>query len=121
MCNGGRIRHHLRQNLGRPEAHVMFVGYQGRGTLGRRLVDGAREVNLLGETIHVRAQRHTVGGLSAHADQPSLVDWYGHVANRPPVVLVHGEDDAREALAGVIGKKHGVNVMLARPGMEVDV
>ncbi len=121
MCNGGRIRHHLRQNLGRPEAHVMFVGYQGQGTLGRRLVDGAREVKLLGETIQVRAQRHTVGGLSAHADQPSLVDWYGHVANRPPVVLVHGEDDAREALAGVIGKKHGVNVMLARPGMEVDV
>lgn len=121
MCNGGRIRHHLRQNLGRPEAHVMFVGYQGRGTLGRRLVDGAREVNLLGETIHVRAQRHTVGGLSAHADQPSLVEWVGHVANRPPVVLVHGEDDAREALADVIGKKHGVDVMLARPGMEIDV
>jgi metallo-beta-lactamase family protein len=121
MCNGGRIRHHLRQNLGRKETHVMFVGYQAYGTLGRRLVDGAREVKMFGEAVHVKAQLHTVGGLSAHADQPALVEWYGDVGNRPPVVLVHGEDDAREALAGVIRKQHRVDVMLARPGMEIDV
>ncbi len=121
MCNGGRIRHHLRQNLGRRETHVMFVGYQANGTLGRRLVDGAREVKLFGESVHVNAQLHTVGGLSAHADQPALVDWYGQVGNRPPVVLVHGEDDARDSLAGALRKQHGADVMLARPGMEVDV
>ena len=121
MCNGGRIRHHLRQNLGRKEAHVMFVGYQAQGTLGRRLVDGAREVKMFGEVIHVKAQLHTVGGLSAHADQPGLVDWYKQIPNRPPVVVVHGEDDAREALAKVMRADLQAEVMLSRPGMEVEV
>lgn len=121
MCNGGRIRHHLRQNLGRKEAHVMFVGYQAQGTLGRRLVDGAREVKMFGEVIHVNAQLHTVGGLSAHADQPGLVDWYRQIPNRPPVVVVHGEDDAREALAKVMRADLQAEVMLSRPGMEVEV
>ncbi|HEU0152810.1 MAG TPA: MBL fold metallo-hydrolase [Arenimonas sp.] len=114
MCNGGRIRHHLRQNLGRRQSHVMFVGYQSRGTLGRRLVDGAPRVKLFGEDIQVNAQRHTVGGLSAHADQPGLLDWYDGFANKPPVVLVHGEDDAREALAGKL-RERGTSVELARP------
>ncbi|WP_146909032.1 MBL fold metallo-hydrolase RNA specificity domain-containing protein [Arenimonas daejeonensis] len=121
MCNGGRIRHHLRQNLGRKQAHVMFVGYQAQGTLGRRLVDRAREVRIFGEEIHVRAQIHTVGGLSAHTDQPGLLAWYGQVENRPPVVLVHGEDDAREALATAMRGKFGNQVLLARPGMEREV
>lgn len=121
MCNGGRIRHHLRQNLGRPQAHVMFVGYQGKGTLGRRLVDGAREVRLFGEQITVRATMHTVGGLSAHTDQPGLLAWYAQIENRPPVVLVHGEDEAREALAGVMTAKFGNEVVLARPGLEREV
>ena len=120
MCNGGRIRHHLRQNLGRRQAHLMFVGYQSRGTLGRRLVDGASQVKMLGEEIQVNAQRHTVGGLSAHADQPGLLDWYSGFANQPPVVLVHGEDDAREALAGKL-RERGTAVELARPGKEREV
>lgn len=121
MCNGGRIRHHLRQNLGRRQAHVMFVGYQAQGTLGRRLVDRAREVRLFGETIHVHAQVHTVGGLSAHTDQPGLMAWYGQIENRPPVVLVHGEDEAREALAAAMRDKFGNEVLLARPGMVREV
>ena len=112
---------HLRQNLGRRNAHVMFVGYQANGTLGRRLVDGAREVRIFGEEIHVKAQRHTVGGLSAHTDQPGLLAWYGQVENRPPVVLVHGEDDAREALAGAMRAKFGNEVVLARPGLVREV
>jgi metallo-beta-lactamase family protein len=93
----------------------MFVGYQSRGTLGRRLVDGAPRVKMLGEDIQVNAQRHTVGGLSAHADQPGLLAWYAGFANKPPVVLVHGEDDAREALAAKLREK-GTAVELARPG-----
>ncbi len=121
MCNGGRVRHHLRQNLGRKQAHVMFVGYQAKGTLGRRLVDGAESVRMWGEEIRVNALRHTVGGLSAHAGQSGLVDWYGQIAGRPPVVLVHGEDDAREALATALDRKLGATVSLARPEMTVEV
>jgi predicted metal-dependent RNase len=75
---------------------VLFVGYQAQGTLGRQLVDGADFVTIFGEKIRVAAQRHTVGGLSAHADQAGLADWYGHFHGRPPVALIHGEDKARE-------------------------
>jgi metallo-beta-lactamase family protein len=121
MCNGGRIRHHLLRNLGNKRNHIIFVGYQAVGTLGRRLVDGAPQVKIFGEEIAVKAQRHTVGGLSAHADQPGLLDWYGRIGNRPPVVLVHGEDDAREPLAGVLRTRYGCDVTLARPGAEREV
>lgn len=117
MCNGGRIRHHLRHNLGRRNAHVVFVGYQAQGTLGRRLVDGAPSVRIFGEEIQVNAQRHTVGGLSAHADQPTLLDWYGAVEGHPPVVLVHGEDRARVPLAEQLQARFGCDVALATPGM----
>jgi metallo-beta-lactamase family protein len=121
MCNGGRIRHHLMHNLALPQAHLMFVGYQAQGTLGRRLVDGAREVRLLGEQVSVRLQRHTVGGLSAHADQAGLMEWVARIGGRPPVVLVHGEDPAREILAARLGEKHAIAATLARPGLEMDV
>lgn len=121
MANGGRIQHHLRYNLGRRNAHVVFVGYQAEGTLGRRLVDGAAWVRIHGRDYRVNAQRHTVGGLSAHTDQHGLMEWYGQFQPSPPLVLVHGEDKAREALAGEIGERHGAPVELARPGMTVDV
>lgn len=99
MCTGGRIKHHLKHNVWRKDTHLMIVGFQAAGTLGRALVDGARHIRLWGETIQVNAQVHTVGGLSAHADQQGLVDWYGGFANRPAVALVHGEPRAREPLA----------------------
>ncbi len=121
MANGGRIQHHLKHNLGRRSAHVMFVGYQAEGTLGRRLVDGAQWVRIHGRDYRVNAQRHTVGGLSAHTDQRGLMAWYGGFQPPPPLVLVHGEDRAREALAGEIGEQAGVEVQLARPGMVLQV
>lgn len=121
MANGGRILHHLRQNLGRRNAHLVFVGYQAVGTLGRRLVDGARWVRIHGHDYRVNAQRHTVGGLSAHTDQQGLLAWYGGFQPSPPVVLVHGEDAAREALAGEIGERFGVPAELAHPGMILPV
>lgn len=117
MASGGRILHHLKQNLGRRGAHVVFVGYQGNGTLGRRLVDGAKWVRIHGRDYRVDASVHTVGGLSAHADQRGLLEWYGHFEPKPALALVHGEDKAREALAGEIGERHGVEVALVRPGM----
>ncbi|KFN41426.1 MBL fold metallo-hydrolase RNA specificity domain-containing protein [Arenimonas oryziterrae] len=118
MCNGGRIRHHLRHGLPNPRNHVVFVGYQAQGTLGRRLVDGAERVRIFGEEVLVRAQRHTVGGLSAHTDQNGLIAWATHIGGRPPIVLVHGEDDARDALALRLRQKTGAEVLLARPEMQ---
>jgi len=99
MCTGGRIVHHLKRNLAHEQCHVLIVGFQARGTLGRSLVDGAKTVHLFGEDVPVRAQIHTVGGLSAHADQAGLAEWYGHFKKRPPVALVHGEPEAMDALA----------------------
>ena len=121
MATGGRILHHLRQNLGRRQAHVVFVGYQGNGTLGRRLVDGAKWVRIHGQDYRVNLQVHTVGGLSAHADQQALLAWYDHFEPKPRLALVHGEDRAREALAGEIGERHGVHATLVRPGTVLDV
>lgn len=121
MASGGRILHHFKHNLGRRQAHVVFVGYQAQGTLGRRLVDDAKWVRIHGRDYRVNAQRHTVGGLSAHTDQQGLLAWYGGFQPSPPVVLVHGEDTAREALAGEIHERHGTLPELARPGMVLDV
>ena len=103
MCTGGRIVHHLKHNIAREGAHVMIVGFQARGTPGRALVDGAERIRLWGEEFDVRAKIHTVGGLSAHADQQGLIDWYRQIKRRPPVMLVHGEPDAMEALAQRLG------------------
>ena len=121
MANGGRILHHLKQNLDRRQAHLVFVGYQGAGTLGRRLVDGAKWVRIHGRDYRVNLQVHTVGGLSAHADQRALLEWYGHFQPKPPLALVHGEDRAREALAGEIGERDGVQAVLVRPGTVLEV
>lgn len=99
MCSGGRIHHHLANNIARPECHVVIVGFQAHGTLGRRLVDGVDEIKLWGEKLPVRARIHTVGGLSAHADQQDLVEWYGRFEDRPPLYLVHGEEKPQQALA----------------------
>jgi metallo-beta-lactamase family protein len=121
MCNGGRIVHHLRHHLWRESTHLVFCGYQAEGTLGRQLVDGANYVRIFGEQIRVKAQRHTIGGLSAHADQAGLLDWYGHIRGRPPVYLVHGEDRAREALARELATRFGANATLTRPGLEAEV
>ncbi len=113
MCTGGRIKHHLKYNIWRKQAHVMIVGFQARGTLGRALVDGAKHIRLWGETIQVNAQVHTIGGLSAHADQQGLVDWYDHFKKRPRVVLVHGEPQAMDVLADRLKSEYHADVVQA--------
>jgi metallo-beta-lactamase family protein len=105
----------------RRESHVVFVGYQAEGTLGRRLVNGAPWVRIHGRDFRVDAKVHTVGGLSAHADQRGLMEWYGGFEDHPPLVLVHGEDKGREALAGEIGERDGIEVQLARPDRVLEV
>jgi metallo-beta-lactamase family protein len=121
MCTGGRIRHHLKNNICRLENHVVIVGYQAYGTLGRQLVDGAETVSLWGDTYRVRASIHTIGGLSAHGDQADLIDWYGAFENKPPVYLVHGEPKAQKALAAEVVKRHNNSVSIAKYGQRLDL
>ncbi|MDP2961527.1 MAG: MBL fold metallo-hydrolase [Sulfurimicrobium sp.] len=103
MCDAGRIKHHLRYNLGRPECTVLITGFQAGGTLGRRLVDGAKMVRIFGQEIPVRADLYTIGGLSAHADQAGLLSWLGHF-KKPPrhTFIVHGEENVAFAFADLI-------------------
>ncbi|RKF18738.1 MBL fold metallo-hydrolase [Alginatibacterium sediminis] len=98
MCNGGRIRCHLEHNLWRPECDVIICGYQALSTPGRLLVDGADHLKIHGKVVKVAAKLHTVGGLSAHADQHELVSWYRKFNNAPPLILVHGEPEAQQGL-----------------------
>jgi metallo-beta-lactamase family protein len=107
MCTGGRIMHHLRDNLAKPETTVLFCGFQSRGSLGRALVDGKKVVTIHGQRIPVRASIQTMGGLSGHAGQSDLVHWFDTMATaRPRVILTHGEDNARDALRRIIADKH---------------
>ena len=105
MCEGGRIRHHLKHNLWRRESSIVFVGYQAEGTLGRQLVDGARTVELLGENIVVRAGIHTLGGFSAHADQNELLTWLCCFRKAPEIFIVHGEEQVAMDFQQAIKKR----------------
>ena len=113
MCNAGRIVHHLRNNLWKPDSHVIIVGYQGYGTLGRQLVDGEKFVSIFGEKIAVKARIHTLGGFSAHAGQTDLLHWFNSLAPcRPRVILTHGEDRQRKALAKCLSDRHQIHPYL---------
>jgi len=120
MCSGGRIIHHLKHNLFKPDTHVMFVGYQAYGTLGRRLVDGAKEVRIAGEEIAVRAQLHTLNGFSAHADRADLLEWAEHFPQKARFVVVHGEPKSSQALALGL-KDKGFSTQVPAFGDEIDL
>ena len=105
MCNGGRIRHHLKHNLWRSNAHVIFVGFQAIGTPGRALVDGAQIFRMAGEEIAVKAKIHTLGGFSAHASQSQLLDWVEGFRRKPKIYLVHGEPVAKEVLRDLLSQR----------------
>jgi metallo-beta-lactamase family protein len=106
MCNGGRIRHHLKHNLWRKQSHVIFVGFQAGGTPGRALVDGAKTYRIAGDEIIVKASIHTMGGFSAHASQSQLIAWLGGFkGKKPQLFLVHGEERAKLALQTALETK----------------
>jgi metallo-beta-lactamase family protein len=108
MCEAGRIKYHLRENLPRSECSILIAGFQAAGTLGRRLVDGARQVTLFGQPVAVRARIYTVGGLSAHADQAALIGWLRGFAKPPgQTFVVHGEALASAAFASAIEEQLG--------------
>jgi metallo-beta-lactamase family protein len=121
MCTGGRIRQHLKTNISRAETHLVIIGFQAYGTLGRRLVDGAETINLWGDEYPVRASIHTVGGLSAHGDQADLLQWSGHFKGTPPIVLVHGEQSAQQTLVQELHKQYGVTAQIGKHAQSITI
>jgi metallo-beta-lactamase family protein len=108
MCDAGRIKHHLRHNLGRPECTILITGFQAAGTLGRRIVDGAKTVRIFGIEIPVHADLYTIGGLSAHADQAALLGWLGHFRHPPQrTFVVHGEPTTSDVFAAALRQRLG--------------
>jgi len=121
MCEGGRIAHHLKHNLWRPECSVVFTGFQARGTLGRRIVDKAKRVRVLGEEMAVRAEVYTIGGFSAHADQKELLEWVGSFKTKPEVFIVHGEEEAALEFEGIVKQKFGLVTHVPQKGEQFDI
>ena len=110
MCTGGRIMHHLQNHLPDPTTLLLMVGYQSRGSIGRKLHEGETSVRINGRPVTVRAQTHMFGGLSGHAGQSDLLRWIGALApSKPRVILTHGEDGPRTALRSLIRQKHGLD------------
>ncbi|MGB2247123.1 MAG: MBL fold metallo-hydrolase RNA specificity domain-containing protein [Alcanivorax sediminis] len=116
MCNGGRIRHHLKHRLWQSRNHLVFTGYQARGTLGRRLVDGATHIRMFGQRYAVKAQLHTLGGFSAHAGRHELLAWANKFEDSPQFRLVHGEPEALQSLADALADL-GKRVTVAEQGV----
>ena len=112
MCEAGRIRHHLKHNLWRQESTILFVGYQSQGTLGRKLLNGAKSVKLFGEGIQVCAHMEQMDGISGHADQQIMLDWLGALTRKPSKVFVnHGENEVTDTFAQIIGERLGMDAV----------
>lgn len=121
MAEAGRIRHHLKHNLWRPEAHVVIVGFQAENTMGRRLLEGDKRVRIFGEEVAVKAQIHEITGLSAHADQGQLIEWASHF--KPPrlVILTHGELGAAMTLEKLLEEQLHFPVVIAEKNEVFDL
>jgi metallo-beta-lactamase family protein len=122
MCEGGRVVHHLQHALGDSHNTVLFVGFQGEGTLGRRLREGAQHVNVFGEPVTVRAEIAALDGFSAHADQHEILDWVASLQPQPRTIfLVHGELQPMETLAGLLRERTSAHVHLPSLGEEFEL
>ncbi len=119
MCEAGRILHHLKHNLWRPESHILFVGYQAEGTLGRRLLEGAKVVKIMGEEVNVQAKIDCIPGFSAHADQNGLLEWIGGFSGKPNIFIVHGEPGAQAEFAGVIRQRFDLHTVIPELGQRL--
>lgn len=122
MCDAGRIRHHLKHNLWRPECSVVFAGYQAAGTLGRTLIDGSKSIKLFGETIEVEAHIETIDGISGHADKDGLLTWIGAFEQKPSqVFIVHGEDMVCNTFVEALGRELGLKAYAPFSGSVFDL
>lgn len=121
MCEGGRIGHHLKHNLWRPECSVIFVGFQAKGTLGRRIVDGTKVVRIFNEEIIVKAGIHTIGGFSAHADRKELLEWLSAFRNSPEVFIVHGEEETSLNFSEAVKERYGLKTHVPFKGQAFQI
>jgi metallo-beta-lactamase family protein len=122
MCNAGRILHHLRFNLPNPRTHVVIVGFQGDGSLGRKLVEQQKMVFIAGDRVPVKAKIHTLNGFSGHAGQSELLKWFATLApSKPRIFLTHGEDRARLALSNQIKKRFKLAAHLPQLGEVIEI
>lgn len=119
MADAGRILHHLKHNLWRPESTVLFIGYQAEGTMGRHIIEGARFVRIMGEEIAVRAHIESIEGFSAHADQEELLAWIRRIKQPKMTFLMHGEDDALEAFSRILNTELGLRTYAPEYGDSV--
>lgn len=120
MCTGGRIRHHFKHRLWHANTHVVFTGFQAQGTLGRILINKPKTVKLFGQQIAVKAKMHTLGGFSAHADQSQLLAWAEKFRNKPHFYLIHGEDEALNALQKALSGRH-IHASIAEPRTSISL
>ena len=113
MCEVGRIKHHLKHNIWNPKNTILFVGYQAQGTLGRKIVDGAKAVKIFGEEVAVNARVEYIEGYSGHADQEGLLNFVSSFTKRPNhIFLVHGEEDGQKVLRDKIVDSMGIEVTI---------
>ncbi|MGI5984406.1 MAG: MBL fold metallo-hydrolase [Clostridiales bacterium] len=122
MCEAGRVRHHLKHNLWRKESLILFVGYQAKGTLGKALIDGAKEVKLFSESISVEAEIDSMPGISGHADKDGLIDWINGFEKKPQLVFVnHGEDEVAMSFAKTLEDEYSINTAVPYSGTSYDL
>lgn len=119
MCTGGRIRHHFKQRIWQKNSHIIFVGFQAQGTLGRRLIERPKKIKFFGQELAVKAQIHTIGGFSAHAGQDQLVEWAKHFEGKPKFCLVHGEQSAIVELRDQLLMRADIDAEIAVEGASV--
>ena len=121
MCNGGRILKHFKHRLWNEKNALVFVGYQVEGTLGRKIVDGAKKIKIYGEEIVVKAKVHTINGFSAHADQSGLIEWMKKFTILNKIFLIHGERDKQEVFQKVIKEHLGKKAHIVKHGEEIGI
>jgi metallo-beta-lactamase family protein len=122
MCEAGRIRHHLKHNLWDGKNSIIFVGYQAEGTLGRRILEGAKDVTLFGEQIHVNAEIHNLEGFSGHADKDGLLAWLSGFEKQPKqIFLVHGEEEAKDDFAKYAKEKLNFDITVIKGESEYEL
>ena len=108
MCTGGRIKHHLIANITRPESTILFIGYQATGTLGRQILDGEKQVRILGNIYNISARIEKINGFSAHADKQELLDWLKNIKTAPrDIFVVHGEPESSKSFADFLHDNTG--------------